>query len=86
MELPPLVGDGFATVGVGPVSAPGNISAGRNPRRGWRWGWNRVGFVNARGVMVEMNFGDLDRGREARVSSVGYGSDKDWASWCELDE
>jgi len=38
VKLPPLVGNGFATVGVGPGSALGNVSAGRNPRWGRRWG------------------------------------------------
>jgi hypothetical protein len=33
VKLPPLEGNGFVTVGVGPGSALGNISAGRNPRR-----------------------------------------------------
>jgi hypothetical protein len=42
VKLLPLIGNGFATVGVGPGSALGSIRAGRNPRRGRRWGWERV--------------------------------------------
>jgi hypothetical protein len=49
VKLPPLEGNGFVTVGVGPGSALGNISAGRNPRRGRRCGWKRVGFVDLEG-------------------------------------
>ena len=36
--------------------------------------------------MVKINFGDWNWGREAIVSSVACGSDREWASWCESDE
>ena len=73
------VGNGFATVGVGPGSEVGSISAGRNWRRGRRWGWKRVGLVDARGVKVEMNLGKWKEGKEGSVSSIGYMSESDWA-------
>lgn len=82
----PLVGKGFATVGVGPGSALGSMSAGRKPRRGRRWGWKRVGLVVARGVRVDINRGKWDWGRDGRVSSMGYRRDRDWASWCASEE
>jgi len=71
MKLPPLVGNGFETVGVAPGSALSRISAGGNLRRGQRWSWKRDGLVIARGVRVDMNFGNWDWGREGRVSSIG---------------
>lgn len=68
---PDVVGKGFATVGVGPGSALGRISAGRNPSRGRRWGWKSVGLVVASGVSVDMNLGKCEAGREGSVSSMG---------------
>ena len=61
-----VVVNGFATVGVGPGSELGSISAGRNWRRGRRWGWKRVGSVDARGVKVDINLGKWEEGKEGR--------------------
>jgi hypothetical protein len=71
MKLPPLMGNGFETVGVALGSALSRISAGGNSRRGRRWSWKRDGLVIARGVRVDMNFGNWDWDREGMVSSIG---------------
>lgn len=81
-----VVGNGFATVGVGPGSELGSISAGRNCRRGRRWGWKSVGLVDARGVKVDIYLGKWEESKEGRVSSIGYISDGDYAIWCASEE
>lgn len=70
MKLPPLVENGLATVGVGPGSTLVSISAGRNPRRGRRWGWKKlVGGGERSDSWYE--FRELGLGwRGERVSSV----------------
>ena len=78
-----VVGNGFATVGVGPGSELGSISAGINSRRGRRWGWERV---DARKVKVNINFGKWEEGRDGRLSSIGYISDSDCAIWCVSED
>lgn len=71
---------------MGPGSALGSMSAGKNPRSGRRCGWNRVGFVVASGVRVEMNLGNWAGESEGRVSSMGYIRERDCASWCDSEE
>jgi hypothetical protein len=73
-------------VDVGPGSALNNMSAGRNPKRGLRYDWKRVGPAAARGLRVDINLGKRDWGNDRRASSIGYRSDNDCASWCASDE
>jgi hypothetical protein len=50
---PLLPGNGLPTVGVGPQSTGGSISAGRKVKSAGRWGAKRVGWVVHRGVRAE---------------------------------
>ena len=49
------VGNGFATVGVGPQSTLGSMRAGRKDRSALRWGAKSFGADELRGVSVERN-------------------------------
>ncbi len=75
-------GKGLATVGVGPESAEGMIKAGRKESRAWRCGANSCGCEVVRGVRVIRNFGRWAWERDGSVSSIGYMSDKECATWC----
>jgi hypothetical protein len=50
---PLLPGNGLPTVGVGPQSTGGSISAGRKVKSAGRCGAKRVGWVVHRGVRAE---------------------------------
>ena len=66
------LGNGLATVGVGPQSAAGRISPGRNARRAFKCGAKRVGAEVQRGVREERNLARLDGEfwRFGRVESI----------------
>jgi hypothetical protein len=67
------LGKGLATVGVGPQSVAGRMSAGRNARRALRCGAKRVGVDEHNGVNEERNFARLEGEdwRVGRVDSIG---------------
>jgi hypothetical protein len=64
----------LATVGVGPGSAVGSISAGRNDRSAGRWGPKRVGWDVQSGVSVLRNVGRSACGRRPASGEGGTGN------------
>jgi hypothetical protein len=55
----PLVGNSLVTLGVGPGSAPGNMRAGMNLRKGHRVG-GEVRIVGCGRARVNVSFGVWD--------------------------